>query len=407
MATLRRYLLPALVVLALAVAAAIALRPAPVPVDTAPVTRSRLVVTVDDDGKTRVRERYVVFTPLAGRLERIALDAGDPIKAGETILAALEPSDPALLDARTVAEAEARVKSAEAQLQRSSAQRIAAVAALEFAQNELIRRTRAGQGGAATEREVEDAALLVTLRTQEHRAAEFAEQVAQFEIDQARAALLRTRAAPAAPGDSPDWRFTIPAPIDGRVLRVLRDSAGFVAAGTPLLEIGDPRDLEFEIDVLSDAAVKIRPGAPVIIERWGGETPLKGHVRTIEPSGFTKISALGVEEQRVNIIGDFDDPPDKRPALADGFRIEARIVVEDVEHALVAPSGAFFRHAGGWAAYRVERDRARLVPVTLGRRNDRDVEVLSGLDENDELILYPSDRVEESVRIRRRPAAPR
>lgn len=401
MATLRRHLLPALVVVALLVAAAIALRPAPVPADTARAARSGFLVTVDDDGKTRVRERYIVFTPLAGRLERITLDAGDPIVLGETILAVIEPSDPALLDSRALAEAEARVRAAEAQLQRASAQRVAAVAALEFFQNELVRRTRAGEGGAATEREIEDAALLVTLRTQERRAAEFAEQVAQFEIDQARAALLRTRAGSDQAGGA-DWRFTIPSPIDGRVLRVLRDSAGLVAAGAPLLEIGDPTDLEFEVDVLSDAAVKIRAGAPVIIERWGGEAPLRGRVRTVEPSGFTKVSALGVEEQRVNVIGDFEDPPAQRPALADGFRIEARIVVDEVENALVAPSGAFFRKGGDWAVYRVVDGRARLVQVRLGRRNDRDVEVLEGLGENDELVLYPSDRVEEGARLRRR-----
>lgn len=398
MAWLRKFFLPVLVIVVLFGALAMALRRAPARVDLAKVSRSTLIVTVDEDGRTRVKDRYVVFTPLAGRMERIPLKSGDAIDAGKTILASIEPSDPALLDARAQAETEARVKAAEAALARAEPQVRAANASLELAQVEFERIREAQAANAMSDIELDQKRLTVVMRKEEASAATFARQIAAFELEQAKAALVRTH----ADGTQDAIKFQIPAPITGRILRVLRDSAGAVASGTPLLEVGDTSRLEIEVDVLSQDAVRIPAGAQVIIERWGGDAPLRGRVRLVEPSGFLKISALGVEEQRVNIIIDFLDEPAARAALGDGYRVEARIIVDEVRDALICPSGALFRSAGGWAAFKVEGGTARLTPVTIGRRNDREVEVLKGLSENDEVVVYPSDRVEDGAPVKAR-----
>jgi len=392
---IKRYFFPILLFLVLGAALWVVLRPPRITVDLGRVERGDIRVTVDEDGRTRVRERYVVTTPLAGRMDRIALNEGDDIRRGETILVRLDASDPSLLDARTTAELEARVRAAQAAMDRMSAQRIAASAAMEFAQTEAMRVETASRDRAVAPREIDDANLAVTLRTQEAHAAEFAVQIAKFELEQAQAAL--GHASPRA--DDSSWTLAIPSPIDGRVLRVLRDSAGFVGAGTPLLEVGDPQDLEIEVDVLSADAVRVRPGAPVRIERWGGGEALSGIVRTVEPSGFTKISALGVEEQRVNVIIDFAGDPAARRALGDGFRIEASITVEERWNVLRAPTGAFFRYGGRWCAYRRDGERAVRVAVDLGARTDHFVEVLGGIDDGAEVVLYPSDRIQDGVRV--------
>lgn len=404
MRTIRRFLLPILVVVVLIGAAIVAAIPPAVPVDTAFAERGELLITIDEDGRTRVIDRYVVFAPLAGRMERIALKAGDPIRAGDMLITSIDPSDPALLDARTLAEAEARVRAAEAKLDRTGPERSAALSELEFAQDELARLQSLSEGAAASEQELDDARLRVSLALQSARAAEIAVQIAEFELEQARAALLRT-SPPADPKANPNGvtqRLEIPAPITGRVLRVLRDSAGVVAAGAPLIEVGDTTQLEVEVDVLSQDAIKINPGMPVRIERWGGDAVLKGRVRLVEPSGFTKVSALGVEEQRVNVIIDFVDPPEARQGLGDGFRVEARVVLSDAKDVVTAPSGALFRSDDGWGAFIVSDGRAVLKAVRLGRRGAERVEILGGIEPGDELVVYPSDRVEDGARVRAR-----
>ena len=394
MRTIRRFLLPIIVVAVLLGAVIIAAIPPAVPVDTELAEQTDLLITIDEDGRTRVTDRYVVFAPLAGRMERIALKAGDPIDDGDTLITSIDPSDPSLLDARTLAESEARVRAAEAKLERTGPDRSAALAEFEFAQDELARLESVSEGAAASEKELDDARLRVSLARQGARAAEIAVQIAEFELDQARAALVRTSP------NGETQRLEIPAPITGRVLRVLRDSAGVVAAGTPLIEVGDTTQLEIEVDVLSQDAIKIDQGMPVRIERWGGEGALRGRVRLVEPSGFTKISALGVEEQRVNVIIDFVEPPEDRRGLGDGFRVEARIILSDAENVLTAPSGALFRSDDGWGAFVVKDGRASLTPVTLGRRGAERVEILDGLEPGNELVVYPSDRVVDGVRVR-------
>lgn len=404
MARLRRIILPLVVLVLVVVGLVMSIRPRPAPVDLAPVARGPLQVTVDDDGRTRVKERYVVSSPLAGRLARIPYKAGEPVHAGKTLLAVIDPSDPALLDARAVAEAEARVRAAALAVERARTQIVATNAALEFATSELRRVQTAASRGGANAWEVEDAQLSVTMRTEEARAAEFARQIAVFELAQAEAALVRTR--PAEEGaDAEAARLTILSPIDGRVLRVLRESAGFVSPGTPLVEIGDSADLEIEVDVLSPDAVRIAPGAAVHIENWGGPAALRGRVRLVEPSAFTKVSALGVEEQRVNVIIDFVDPPSARAGLGDGFRVQTRIVVSEAADVLKVPTGALFRQGDRWATFVEHNGRASLRLLEIGRRNHAEAEVLSGLSAGERVVVYPSDRVRDGVKLAPRSAA--
>ncbi len=335
-----------LIVLALVVGGlGFAFWPEPVDVDLAKVERGSLQVTVDEDGKTRIREKYVVSAPLVGRLLRINMEAGDPVVAGKTLLATIEPRDPDLLDARAVAQAEARVKASEATLKKMEPMFEEVRAAQAFAEAELTRARKAAVSNAVSKSELENAEYVFRQKSEEMRSTRIQEEIARFELEQAEAALLRTKpreddAVGSTANGNGGWTFTIYSPINGRVLRVLQESAAVVNAGTPLLELGDPLDLEVEVDVLSRDAVKIHPGARVLLEHWGGEKPLVGRVRLVEPSGFTKISTLGVEEQRVNVIVDFVDPPDARTALGDGFRVEARVVIDEAKDVLKVPTSA-------------------------------------------------------------------
>jgi len=393
--------------------------PEPVEVDVATVERGTVRVTVDEDGKTRIREKYVVSAPLAGRLLRINMDPGDPVVAGKTLLATIEPRDPELLDARTVAQAEARVKAAEASLKKVEPQLEEIRVAQAYAEAELARLRRAS--AAVSRSDLENAELLYRQRSEELRSMRIQEEIARFELEQAQAALLRTRprddgfATPSASngtnsfnsatgegGGNGGWNFTIYSPINGRVLRVFQESAAVVTAGTPLLELGDPTDLEIEVDVLSRDAVKIEPGALVLLEHWGGDEELHGRVRLIEPSGFTKVSTLGVEEQRVNAIVDLVDPPEARTALGDGFRVEARIVIAEAEDVLKVPTSALFRVGDKTAVYRVVDDVVHEQIVTIGHQNGLEAEVREGLSTGDQVVIHPSDQVEDGIRVRRR-----
>ncbi len=403
------------------------LRPAPVEADLAKVVRGEIRETVDQDGRTRLRERYTVSAPLAGRLLRIELDPGDEVDAGETLVASIEPRDPELLDARALLQAEANVKAAEARLERTTPLLEEATANLDFAEADLDRARRARQDspGSVTLNELENKEMVRRTRAALVRAAEHAHEIAKFELAQAKAALLRSRPsaeASAAQADStsseaeegngqtpapypqqdPLWHFNILSPINGRVLRVFRESSGVVQAGDPLLEIGDPLDLEVEIDVLSRDAVKVKPGAPVLLEEWGGDRPLDGEVRLVEPSGFTKISTLGVEEQRVNVIVDLVDPPQKREALGDGFRVEARIVTAEAKDVLKVPTSALFRDGDDWAVFRVEDGVARQRTVKIGLQNGLEAEVQEGLADGDLVVTHPGDNVVDRRAVRAR-----
>ena len=375
-----------------------AFMPRPVEVDVATVDRGPLEVTVREDGKTRIKDRYVVAAPLAGKLERIRLRSGDAVTAEKDLIAIIVPSDPDLLDPRARAQAEAKVHAAEALKSQVEVQFQRARVNHEYAKVNLERAKVNYAGRSVSHQDVDDAELKELTAANDLRAAEFAAQVAAFELEQARAVLLR------AGGDvgTNEWRHEIHSPITGKVLRVFQESSTILTAGTKLLELGDPTDLEIEADVLSTDGVQIQPGARVSIEHWGGARHLQGRVRLIEPSGFTKISALGVEEQRVNAIIDFTDKLSERATLGDAFRVEVSIVIWENPAALRVPAGALFRSDGKWAVFVVENSRAVLRLVEIGRSNDDHAEVLQGLREGDQVIIYPTDRIQHRVKVRQR-----
>lgn len=382
-----------------------AFMPRPVPIDVGNVSRGNLQVSVEEDGRTRIRERYVVSAPLAGRLQRLKWKAGDGITPGQP-LAVIEPTDPALLDARSIAQAEARVKSARSTFDQSSANLDRLRVMLDHSETELARVERLSRENAISRQDLEEKRMIRRMRGEEYRQARHAEDVARFELEVAQAALLRTRPEMDGTTDASHFEiFAPPLPGSGKmfyVLRLRQESETIVTPGMPLLEIGDPTDLEIEIDVLSSDAVKVRPGAKTLLEQWGGDAPLEARVRLVEPSGFLKISALGVEEQRVNVIADFAYPDQVPETLRDGFRVEARIIVWEQDDVMKVPNSALFRQNEGWAVFRVIEGRAILRPVEIGRRNGLEAEVLSGLSVGDEVVIHPSDKIRDGVQVVRR-----
>ena len=382
-------------VLALAVIGAVGwgLRPEPVEVEIAVVHRGTLVVTVDEDGRTRVKDRYIVSAPLGGTLARITLRPGDSVAQG-AVVARLVPVPAPMLDPRARIEARARIAAARAGLSQAEVAIARAEAAYGYVRREAERQRTLMGTGATAEQTVEEAELAERMRRQELASAAFGRRVAASELRMAEAALARLT------GDSRE-EFAVKAPVNGEVLRVLQESEGVVQPGTPLLEVGERDALEVVVDVLTTDAVGIRPGAPVRIERWGGDSTLTGHVTRVEPSAFTRISALGVEEQRVNVVIALDRPG-AGAVLGDGYRVEASIVVWEGRDRLLVPGGAVFRQGDGWAAYVDDGGRARLRVIRPGRRNGSEVEVLDGLRPGERVVLYPTDNVADGVRVARR-----
>lgn len=368
--------------------------PKPIPVELAEVRRGPLVVTVDEDGLARVKDRYLLSAPLSGNLTRITARPGDTVKQGD-VLARIVPLDAPLMDARSRREAKARVAAAEAGKRQARAEIERAKVALSFAKTQASRARGLVSRGAVAPAELERAELDERARAAELTSAEFGAKVASYEAEMARAA-LSARDTSAKPE-----QFEVPSPVSGRVLKVMHVSEGVVQAGTPLLEVGDPKALEVVVDVLTRDAVRIRSGAKVSVTRWGGD-PLAAHVRLIEPSAFTRLSALGVEEQRVNAIIDLDEPYPKWAALMDGFRVEARIVVWQSKETLVIPASALFRQDEGWAVFVFEGGRARRAVVVPGQNDGSTVEIASGLAPGQNVLVHPSDRVSDGARVARR-----
>ncbi len=386
-----------------------AYEPQPLLVDSAHATRGELLVTVDDDGRTRVRERYTVSAPLPGRLLRTALIPGDAVHANKTLVAEFEPLASTLLDARSRAEAQARVGRAEAALKRAQAREAKAKEDWTFAEAEM-RRVGALRGKSVItqteyDRTVRDerGALL------QHRAAQFDVQVARFELETVRASLLEfsTSTTDVAEGASaPSRRWRLRSPIDGLVLRVFERSARTLAGGVPILEIGNTQALEVVADYLSQDAVRVRPGMTVRIAGWGGEESalLDGTVRVVEPAGYTKISALGVEEQRVNIVIDPAGDSGGWNALGDNYRVEVQIVLREQADILLVPAGALFREGESWCVLVIEDGFARLRKVKVGDRGGLSSQITAGIVEGDEVILYPSSLVADGDRVQSRHA---
>ena len=372
--------------------------PKPIEVETATVGIAPLTVSVLEEGKTRIRHRYTISPPIAGFLNRVELRAGAPIEKGKTVLATIQPQPASFLDPRSRAEAEARVKGAEAARMRAEAEVERAREAQGLAEKERVRAADLKKKGVASQKEFDIAEAQAAMSGRELRAAEFALEVAGFERAQADAALMQTQ----TPADSTAKPLEIIAPVNGYVLSVHEESARSVAPGTPIMEVGDPADLEAEIELLSSDAVGVRPGADVSIEQWGGGKPLRGTVALIEPGGFTKISALGVEEQRVKVRVNFTDPIPPEHPLGDRFRVEARIVTWHGDRVLQVPTGALFRRGGDWMTFLFEGGKARIAKVEIAHNNGIAAEVLSGLREGQRVLLHPPDTVADGASVKPR-----
>lgn len=366
-----------------------ALWPVPLAVETASVARGPLRTTVDEDGVTRVQERYVVAAPVAGRLLRVALEEGDAVVPGQVVARIAA----APLDARTAEQARARVDAAAAAVRQAEAGAGERRAELAQARREARRARVLAEGGALSEVAREQAETAAELRERAAAAAQATLRGAQAELASARAALSGADPRGLAAATVTEVR----SPVRGRVLRVAQQSETAVAPGAPLVELGDANALEVLVDVLSADAVRIEPGMPLLVEEWGGAGALRGRVRTVSPTAFTHVSALGVEEQRVNVVGDLLSTSAR---LGEGYRVEVRIVTWERPDVLKVPASALFRRGEGWGAFVVEAGRARPRQVVVGHRGESEAEVLGGLRVGERVILYPSDQVGDGVRVK-------
>lgn len=372
-------------------------RPRPVLVDTEEVSRGPLAVTVEEEGQTRVRDRFVISAAVPGQTRRILLEAGDRVEAGD-LLAVLDAQLSPVLDRRGVAEAEARVAAAKATLEATRREAEGAAAVARFAASEERRLRQLVAENLVAPREVEAAAAEAQRAAAQQRSAEFRVRTAGYELEAARTAL----AFAGGQNLQSSGRLEIRAPVSGQVLRRHFESVRVVQPGEPILEIGDPAALEVEIDVLSADAVRIEPGMRVLFERWGRPEPLEGRVRRVEPSGFTKVSALGVEEQRVFVIADFTSPREEWARLGDAYRVNARFILWEAADVLRVPTSALFRHESGWAVFVLDAGRARLRPVETGPRGGGLSMVASGLTAGEAVIVHPGRDIEDGARVRRR-----
>lgn len=378
-------------------------------VDMGTASRAAMVVTIDEEARTRVRDAYVVSAPIAGRLLRVDVEPGDPVTGGETVIARMLPAPPSAIDVRTREQARAGVSAAQAGLRVARADLNSAMASQDLADAQVTRsralaRKAAVSQAALDQAEREKRAADATVDT-----ARAAISMREAELASARAQLLEFNEMPRSDGASgdpaqPEGRaIPLTAPISGRILRVMQESETTVSPGQPIVEIGDiSNDLEIVAELISTDAVQVTAGNRVIIDNWGGAAPLNGIVERVEPWGFTKFSALGVEEQRVNTIIRFADPLSERASLGHGYRVEAKIVVWESADALTVPSSALFRHQGGWAVFQVIDGQAALMPVQVNRNNGQLAEIVSGLQPDARLILYPDSSLADGTRVAQR-----
>lgn len=376
-----------------------AFAPRPVEVEVSAASVGRFERTIDEDGRTRLRDRYVVSAPLAGHLSRITLREGDMLPADAPI-ATLTPALSPMLDERTVRELRARVDAAQAMVKRAGARIGLAQVSREQARNEVRRSEELAAQGYVSATKLETDRLALRAAQKEYEAAEEDRHVAEYDLAQARAALEAIR----QPGTGAARAFVVRSPIAGTVLRVNQTSEAMVGLGAPLVEVGDTRRLEVLAELLTSDALQTPPGTSVRIERWGGEGVLEGRVRLVEPSAFTKVSALGVEEQRVNVLIDITSPAEQWQALGDGFRVSVSLVVQNVDRALRVPVSAVFPQPAeaGMAVFTIDGGRARLVPVEVGARNGVEAWIKSGLAAGTQVIVYPPSSVTEGVRVKAR-----
>lgn len=395
-----RRVIYALVTLAIVGLAVWALMPRPIEVDLAEVAPRSIEVVIEEDGQARIRDVFTISASITGKLERIGLHAGDPVVAGETVVAVIGPAAPILLDSRSRAVAEATAAAAQAATDLARAQLAQAEAVLEFTTSEANRTTALYERGAVSQR-MHDSAIREQKTAQAAVASAMANLAVREQERESALAVLR----PTGTGDDGKCCVQIVAPVSGRVLRVLTQSEQVVQPGTPILEIGNPAGIEVVLDLLSRDAVRLREGAAAQITGWGGD-PIAARVERIEPSASTRISALGIDEQRVEVILSLEGDRADWQRLGHGFRVIGRITLWEGEGVLSIPIGALFRDGSDWAAYVLRDGTARLTPITLGERNDSHAQVLSGLAEGDRVILHPGDTIADGVAVTDRRAVP-
>ncbi len=375
----------------------IAFWPRALVVDLATVTSGPMVLTVGDEGETRIVDVFVVSAPITGKLRRIEAEPGDPVIASETIVAEIEPTEPDLLDPRTEAEAEAQLSAATSAESLARAELEKAVAEQQFADSELKRARELAKNGTISERDLEAAERAFKTSRATIGVAQANMQVRKYELERARALLM-------SPVEMESRRALcacvyITSPVDGQVLRVLRESAGFVRAGDALVQIGNPNRLEIIVDLLSIDAVKVRPGQSAFIENWGGDMPLRARVRLVEPFGFTKVSALGIEEQRVLVVLDLDSSRDEWQRLGHGYQVDVRVVLWEDSNALKVPLTALFRDGDDWALFVQENGKAVRRIIEVGHRTANQAQIISGLTDGDVIVVYPGEGVDDGVRV--------
>jgi HlyD family secretion protein len=369
-------------------------------VDLLTVERGPLEVTISDEGETRVRDVFVVSAPVTGLMRRVELKAGDHVTANETIIARLEPTVPMFLDERAMAEAKANVDAADAARKFAEAQGRRMQAELEFAESELRRLRALATRQSISQNELDSAERRAKTAAAAVAEAQAAMKMRASEYQQARARLLNPAESRRAVEECDC--VLVRSPVAGSVLRVLQESESTIAAGTPIVEIGDPRNLEIEVELLSEEAVRVRPGQPVVIDSWGGSAPLRGAVQRIEPYGFTKVSALGIEEQRVHVIIDLVEPYETWRRLGHGYRVEPRIVVWESKDVLRVPLSALFRQKDHWAVFVEKNGRAELRKVQIDHQNGLQVQITEGLAVGERVVLHPNERIADGSRIRMR-----
>lgn len=372
--------------------------PKPVPVDLVAVKRGPLRVTIEEEGRTRVKDRFVLSAPVPGYMQRIELDVGDAVNKGQCV-ALLEPLRSVVLDPRSRAEAEAAVASAQAALAAAEERENAAAAEAEYAKVRLERNKELFEGAYISKDNLDQSESDAKRTEAIHLSSAAAVIAAKADLERARTALSYSAAEGSVRAAE---AVEVRSPVNGRVLKRHRESEGVVNAGDPLVDIGNPRNMEVKVEVLSADAVKIRKGAPVLFERWGGEKPLSGKVRVVEPAGFTKISSLGVEEQRVLVIVDFTSPPESWEGLGDAYRLDTSFIIWEAADVLQVPASSLFRKGEGWAIYAVENNKARMRMVEVGQRNGLTAEILSGVREGERIIAHPDDTIKEGIRVHMR-----
>lgn len=389
-----RTLFWAVVALALAALLVFAFRPRPILVDLGEISRGPLTVSVRDEARTRARDIYVVSAPVSGRLLRIGNLAGERVEAGQ-VIAIIEPAPATFVDERSRLEIQAGVRSAEAALALARAELESAEARLAYARIESDRTETLFAASVASQSALDRVRLDVRTATAAAGTARAGVGARQAALEAASVRLIE----PAA-GRSGGRTVTIRAPVDGRVLRVLQESEGVIAQGAPVMEIGDPRDLEVVAELLSSDAARIAAGAPAVIDAWGEGSPLRGRVRQVEPYGFLKVSALGVEEQRVRVIIDPVDPPATWSAVGHGYRVEVAVTVWNSRAVMRVPVSALFRTRGQWAVFKVQDGRALLQPVEIGQTGGELAEVRAGLESGDRVVVHPGQSIADNVAIR-------